>query len=67
MRSFGLSAHAVGSFAGPWQFQLAETDSFRAGREVIHDFRDAKARATREATEAAERLVRLAGVDGVDD
>lgn len=64
VRSFGLSAHAVGSFAGPWQSQLADTGSFRAGREVI---REAKAQAAHEARDAVERLVRLAGVDGVDD
>jgi hypothetical protein len=67
LRSFGLSARGVGSFAGPWQFKLAEAPSFREGRQVIHDFRDAQAQAAREAAEAADRLVRFAGVDGVDD
>ena len=67
LRSFGLSARGVGSFGGPWQFKLAEAHSFRAGRQVIRDFRDAQAQEAREAADAADRLVRFAGVDGVDD
>ncbi|MDP9441820.1 MAG: hypothetical protein M3P34_06530 [Actinomycetota bacterium] len=67
LMSFHVRAREVGAFSGPWQFKLASTTSFREGRRVVAEFREAQLDAEREADEKEARLARYAGVNGVDD
>lgn len=67
LTSIHVKAREVGGFSGPWLFKLASAASFRAGRRVIADFKQALRDAACDAEQKRARLARYAGVDGVDD
>lgn len=65
--SFGLKAWEVASFSGSWQRRLADAISFTEGRDVVKEFRRARAAEARAEDERLKRLVRFANVDGDDE
>jgi hypothetical protein len=67
LTSFHAKAREVGAFSGPWQFKLAAATSFRDGRRLVKEFRQAQRDAARDAEEKAARLDLYAGVDGFDE
>jgi hypothetical protein len=67
LTSFHVKAREVGAFSGPWQFRLASIGSFRDGRRLIAEFRQAQRAEAQAAAEKQARLVGYAGVDGVDE
>ena len=44
-----VNAHAIGAFAGPWPYRLAEASSFSEARKIVKDFQDSRREATRSA------------------
>lgn len=66
LTSLHFKARDVGAFSGPWQLALASSTSFRDGRRVVRELRQAQRDAERDASERAMQLIRFAGVDGVD-
>ena len=67
LASFHIRARGIGAFSGPWQHKLAAATSFREGRRVVRDFRQATLETRRTEQEEAARLSTYAGVDGVDE
>jgi hypothetical protein len=64
--SFGARSRELHRFAGYWPRRVAEAGGFRAGRQIIREFRVDLANREAKERQKADDLVRYAGVQGTD-